>query len=81
MVSAIIDSDVGDHESEQERRPADRREQQPVEVAALDVGDERGRPRDPVTAKTIADRQLERLEVETAAIDSVTSCSAPTFTT
>ena len=44
--SAHDEHDVGDHQPEQERQPPDRGEQQPVEVAVLDVGDEHAGPRD-----------------------------------
>ena len=56
--------DVGDHHPEQQREPPDRREQQPVEVAVLDVGDDDAGARDPGDAEDDRRRELERLVVE-----------------
>ena len=75
---------VGGHQPEQQRRTPDRGEQQPIEVAALDVDHERTGPRDAGHGEDDRDRELERLEVErpaAAAPCSATSCSAPMFTT
>ncbi len=55
--------DVGRHQAEQEHRPADRRQQEPVEVAALDVGDQCPCPRDTGDREDDRHRELECLEV------------------
>ena len=60
----MTEHEVGRHQPEQQHRAADRGEQQPVEVAALDVGDERARPRHAGDGEDDRHRQLERLEVD-----------------
>ena len=58
--------EVGHHQPEEQRQPADRRHEQAVEVSVLDVGDERARRERPVTEDD-RHRQLERLEVDARA--------------
>ena len=73
---------VGDHQAEQQRDSAYRSEQQPVEVAVLDVGHERRRSGHAGHREDDRERELERLVVDARCCFGRTRFAAcPMFTT